>query len=75
MTGPSDRPIDFFSSMIDGGRQVYAILNAASNPEIPKKLWWLDAEHVSLYKGEPEEKYTDVTPYIVNLSIREWRLY
>jgi hypothetical protein len=58
----------FFSALMDQGKQIYAILNAAADPEIPKRLWWLDAEYVSLHKGEPEEKYADVTPYLVNLS-------
>jgi len=64
----SDKPIDFFSALIDQGKQIYAILDAASKPEIPKQLWRFNAEYTSLYKDEPEEKYDDVAPYLVNLS-------
>jgi len=60
---------DFFLARMDEGKQIYAILNAAANPEIPRKLWWLNAEYVSLYKGDPEEKYVDIAPYIVSFSI------
>lgn len=74
------KPFDFFSALISEGRQIYAILDAAADSGIPKKLWWLDADYVSLYKGEPEEKYFDIAPYLVNISIngenhaklREW---
>jgi hypothetical protein len=71
---------DFFSGRVEEGSRLWAILDGASDPGILGGLLALEANHVSLYKGEPEEKYGDVAPFLVDISekspgggeLREW---
>jgi len=57
---------------------LYAIVDAARDESIATKLSALNAEAVSLYRGEPEETLAAVAPYLVNLSrnaaLRAWLL-
>lgn len=53
------------------GQHVYAVLDAARNPDISVKPYEFQANWISLYKGEPEEALFDVAPYLLYLGRRE----
>jgi hypothetical protein len=60
--------IPYLTKKMTSGKTIYAILDAAKQPEIAWKPYEFLSEWVSLYKGEPEEVLADVAPYLVNLS-------
>jgi len=51
----------------DPGTRVYAILDGASVPNLPKALWKMKPEHVCLVKGELTPEEAAVAPYLVAL--------
>jgi len=62
----------------NGNQGLYAILDAAREASIPRKLYQQGAEFVSLYRGEPQEKLASVSPYLVKIDTKpktmEWIL-
>src|SRR5262245_7938481 len=62
----------------NGKQGLYAILDAAREASIPRKLYQHGAEFVSLYRGEPEEKLASVSPYLAKIDTKpkttEWIL-
>jgi hypothetical protein len=49
--------------------QVYAVLDACDAPAVPPKVKELGAENgVSLYRGEAEEDYWAIAPYLVRVD-------
>lgn len=46
---------------------LFAILDAAREPEVLDGIEGCDAEHASLYEGEPAEDLAEVAPYLVRL--------
>jgi len=60
--------IKYLIHQIDSGIKIYALLDAAKNPEIAYKPFEFFSEWISLYKGETIEALADVAPYLVNLS-------
>ncbi len=56
-------------------RQLYAILDACDAPAVPPKVKELGEENgVSLYRGEAEEDYWAIAPYLVRVdaSVLDW---
>ena len=56
-------------------RQLYAILDACDSPTIPPKVKELGEENaISLYRGEAEEDYWAIAPYLVRVDAAtlEW---
>jgi hypothetical protein len=56
-------------------RQLYAILDACDAPVVPRKAKELGEEKaVSLYRGEPEEDYWAIAPYLISVdpSVLDW---
>ena len=56
-------------------RQLYAILDACDAPAVPQKARELGEETaVSLYRGEAEEDYWAIAPYLVSVdaSVLDW---
>src|SRR5262245_30540521 len=68
----------FFRQTKDADGCLYALLDAAREKRIPKQLHEIQAEFVSLYRGEPEVTLADVAPYLVrigeNSKVLEWIL-
>ena len=66
----------WLTALEDAGQKLYALLDAAREPNIPQKLAEFGVEAVSLYRGEPEETLADVAPYLVrvapNSSLLKW---
>lgn len=58
----------YLQDQLSIGKNLYAILDSAKQPEAAYKPYEFFSEWVSLYKGEPEEVLTDVAPYLINLS-------
>lgn len=52
----------------DAEAQVYALLDGASVPDLPQRLWELEPEHMCLYSGELEPDIAEVAPYLVRLE-------
>lgn len=55
------------SEIIEGGT-FWAILDSTDTPVVPRRLRDEKISSVSLYKGEAEEKYWDIAPYLVRLD-------
>ncbi len=56
-------------------RQLYAILDACDAPAVPTKVKGLGEEiGISLYRGEAEEDYWAIAPYLVRVdpSLLDW---
>ena len=56
-------------------RQLYAILDACDAPAVPQKAKELGEENaVSLYRGEAEEDYWAIAPYLISVdsSVFDW---
>jgi hypothetical protein len=51
----------------DRDKNVYAVLDGASVPELPQVLWEHEPESVCLYRGELEPDMAQVAPYLVKL--------
>jgi len=51
----------------DRGKNVYAVLDGASVPELPQVIWEHEPESVCLYRGELEPDMAQVAPYLVKL--------
>jgi hypothetical protein len=62
----------------NGNRGLYAILDAAREASIPRKLYQQGAEFVSLYRGDPQEELASVSPYLIKIDTKpktmEWIL-
>jgi len=50
------------------GRNVYAILDGASVPELRMKLWEHGPQHACLFRGDLEPDMAEVAPYLVKLK-------
>ena len=59
-------------------RNVYAVLDGASVPDLPQTLWELEPENICLYRGELAPDMAQVAPYLVRLETNspftEWVL-
>lgn len=59
-------------------RNVYAVLDGASVPDLPQTLWDLEPENICLYRGELAPDMAQVAPYLVriepNSPFTEWVL-
>jgi len=51
----------------DREKNVYAVLDGASVPELPQVIWKHEPESVCLYRGELEPDMAQVAPYLVKL--------
>jgi len=49
------------------GMNVYAVLDAASVPNLLLKIYDLEPEHVCLYRGELKPDMAEVAPYLIRL--------
>ncbi|HYC56894.1 MAG TPA: DUF4123 domain-containing protein [Candidatus Binatia bacterium] len=49
------------------GMHAYVVLDGASVPDLPARLWELEPEHICLYRGELEPDVAEVAPYLVEL--------
>ena len=49
-------------------RNVYAILDGASVPELRMKLWEHGPQHACLFRGDLEPDMAEVAPYLVELK-------
>lgn len=50
------------------GLHAYAVLDGASVPDLPLRLWEHEPEHVCLYRGELEPDLAETAPYLVRLE-------
>ena len=48
--------------------QLYAVVDACKEPEVPPKCKSLGERAVSLYRGGAEEQYADIAPYLVAMD-------
>src|SRR5215213_6072724 len=57
---------------------VYVILDGASVPDLPTRLYEMPLPNVCLYRGELEPDVAEVAPYLVNLvpdaTFTDWLL-
>lgn len=53
--------------LFNGNIRLYAVLDGASIPDLPARLYDLRPPHVCLYRGELEPDLAEVAPYLVNL--------
>lgn len=49
-------------------RNVYAVLDGASVPDLPQTLWEMEPENICLYRGELAPDIAAVAPYLVKLE-------
>ena len=47
--------------------KVYAVLDGASIPDLPMKLYEMRPQHICLYRGELEPDIAEVAPYLVRM--------
>ncbi len=47
--------------------KVYAVLDGASVPDLPTKLYEMRPQHICLYRGELEPDIAEVAPYLVRM--------
>ena len=52
----------------DSTWKAYALLDGASVPELPQRLWELEPDFECLYRGELEPDIAEVAPYLVRLQ-------
>lgn len=60
------------------GTYTYAVLDGASVPDLPIKLYEMNPPHECLYRGELSDEMIHVAPYLVNLlpenEFTDWML-
>ena len=54
--------------LFEEGTGVFAVLDGASVPDLPKKLHEHKAQHECLYRGEQKPDMAEVAPYLVHLE-------
>ena len=50
------------------GTYTYAVLDGASVPDLPARLYEMDPTHICLYRGELSADLVHVAPYLVHLA-------
>lgn len=56
---------DILRSAGNHNSQLYAVLDACGEPAVPEKVRELDTQAVSLYRGQAEEDFWAIAPYLV----------